>query len=134
MNPRSLPLLVLEDRLAVCRLDPDASPPGWANRGRFSSITRTSEELSVVCPEAAVPDGVKAVKGWRALRVVGSMDFSAVGVLASLTTPLANANIGIFSISTFDTDYLLVRESDLGRAVEALRAFGHVVDPPDART
>jgi hypothetical protein len=132
MNEKTFQLLLLDERLAVCRMDPDASLPGWATQGRFFSITRTAEELSIVCAEAAVHDGVKVVKNWRVLRLVGAMDFSVVGVLASLTTPLAEAKVGLFAISTFDTDYLLVQESDLDRAIEVLVTFGHDVTREDS--
>jgi hypothetical protein len=93
----------------------------------FFSITRTGEELSVVCREALVPEGIRAERGWRALRVAGVLDLSQVGVLASLASPLAGAGISLFALSTFDTDYLLVQEQDLGRAVEVLVAVGHAV-------
>ena len=126
-----LQLLLLDDHLAVCKLEPEAEVPTWAVRGAFFSITRTHDELSVVCPEASVPVNVRAEKGWRCFRVAGAMDFSLVGVLASLTAPLAEAKLGIFAVSTFDTDYLLVKEQDMGRAIEALREYGHVVSGPD---
>ena len=115
MNVHRLELLILDDRLAVCRLDQGSGVPSWATGGDFFSITRTSEELSVVCQDSIVPEGVRAVKGWRVMRVVGTFEFSMVGILASLTTPLAEAGIGLFALSTFDTDYLLVKEDDLGR-------------------
>jgi hypothetical protein len=125
-----LELLILDDRLAVCRLDQVSGVPSWATSGDFFSVTRTSEELSIVCQESIVPEDVKAVKGWRVLRLVGTFEFSMVGILASLTTPLADAGIGLFALSTFDTDYLLVKEDDLVRAVEALRSYGHGVHGP----
>ena len=106
---------------------PGGDIPSWATRGKFFSVTRTHEELSVVCPEASVPEGVRSEKGWRALRVSGVLDFSLVGVLASLTAPLAEAGVALFALSTFDTDYLLVKEHDLGKAIEALVAYGHAV-------
>lgn len=125
MTARRLELLLLDDLLAVCKLDPAVDLPSWATSGDFSSITRTHDEISVVCPEEAVPADVRAEKGWRCFRVAGAMDFSVVGVLASMTAPLAEAKIGIFAISTFDTDYLLVKEDDLVRTIEVLRASGH---------
>ncbi len=131
MTGHRLELLILDERLAICRLGPREIVPSWAARGGFFSITRTHDELSVVCPEEAVPADVRAEKDWRCFRVAGSMDFSMVGVLASLTTPLAEAKVGIFAISTFDTDYLLVKEDDLNGAIEALVAYGHVVSRPD---
>ena len=122
-----LDLILLGARFAVCRLDAADPIPPWAVRGDFCSITRTADELSVVCPEAAVPDGVQAERGWRVLRVVGTLDFTLVGILTSLTGPLAQAGISLCAISTFGTDYLLLREPDLGRATEALVAAGHAV-------
>jgi hypothetical protein len=130
MTVHRLELLNLDDRLAVCRLDQGNGIPSWAAGGGFFSFTHTPDELSVVCPESLVPECVRAERGWRALRVAGAIDLSLVGVLASLTAPLAEAGIGVFVLSTFDTDYLLVKEADLGRAIEALAAYGHVVHGP----
>jgi uncharacterized protein len=121
-----LELRLLEERLAVCRLEREIGMPSWATGGGFFSITRTPDELSVVCLESAVPEGVRSKKGWRILRVSGVLDFSVVGILASLTAPLAEAGVPLFALSTFDTDYLLVKDHDLGRAIEALAAYGHV--------
>ena len=121
-----LSLHVLPVRLAICRLAPDAALPSWA-AGPFVSLTRTVAELSIVCAESAVPEGVAANRGWRALAVAGPLDFSLTGVLASLAQPLAAAGISIFAISTYDTDYLLAPESGLPKAVEALSAAGHSV-------
>ncbi|MBL8233265.1 MAG: ACT domain-containing protein [Bryobacterales bacterium] len=112
--------------LAICRLAPDAAPPEWA-RGAFCSITRNEDELSIVCDESEIPAEIHAERGFRALKVVGPLDFSLVGVLASIATPLAQAGISIFAISTFDTDYILIREQQLPSAVAALREAGHEV-------
>ena len=121
----SLTLSLLPDAHAICRLEPDASIPDWANAGGFISITRTSDELSIVCLEANVPEGVKADRGWRCFKVEGPLDLSLTGVLASLANPLAEARINIFAVSTFDTDYLLVKEEKLMRAAEVLIRSGH---------
>ena len=128
-------LIVLPDALAVARLDPTDAIPRWAAQGSIASITRTPEELSIVSAEAAVPPDVPAERGWRALRVAGRLDFSLTGVLASLAGPLAAAGVSIFAISTYDTDYVLVREHALTAAIACLSAAGHDVDderPPDA--
>jgi GNAT superfamily N-acetyltransferase len=122
-----LTLVMLEDTFAVCRLSSDAAVPPWASAGGFFSITRTADELSIVCKEQAVPDGVRTEKGWRCLRAAGSIPFSAIGVLRSLVTPLAEAGTSVFAVSTFDTDYLLVMEKDIHKAVAALRQHGHEV-------
>lgn len=111
---------------SVCRLPADAAVPTWAT-GEVVSITRTADELSVVCSEGAVPTGVRIEVGFRCLRVAGTLDFSAVGVLASLLVPLAAAGIPVLALSTFDTDYLFVKDAALEVAVQALRAAGHQV-------
>ena len=121
---------VLAARFAICRLRPGDEIPAWALGGSFASISRSSEELSVVCEEEAVPRGVEHQGGWRALKVRGPLDPALVGVLASLALPLARAKVSLFAVSTFDTDYLLVREKNLERAIEALRGFGHRVEAP----
>ena len=122
-----LALLVLDETFAVSRLSGDAPVPTWANAGSFFSVTRTAEELSIVCRQDVVPESVPCERGWRCLRVVGTIPFSAVGVLASLATPLAEAGVSAFAISTFDTDYLLVKENDLAAAADALQRQGHTV-------
>jgi hypothetical protein len=124
---RPLLFLVLNDTFAVCRLDSEAPVPPWATAGGFFSISRTAEELSVVCRQEAVPEGVLSERGWRCLRVAGTIPFSAVGVLASLTAPLADVGVSVFAVSTFDTDYLLVKEADFEKAAAALRQQGHEV-------
>ena len=122
-----LSLTLLSQRLAVCRLDAGAPLPPWANQGVFVSITRTPEELSLVCPEEAVPDHVLSERGWCCFRVAGPLAFSLTGVLVALAGPLAEARISIFAISTYDTDYLLVREQDLDGAQQILRQAGHLI-------
>jgi hypothetical protein len=133
MSSHCFELVLLAHHLAVCRLDGDAPVPEWAMRDGFFSITGTAEELSVVCQESLVPKGIQAEWGWRALRVAGVLNFSQAGVLASLASPLAGAGISLFVLSTFDTDYLLVKEHDLGRAVDVLEAAGHAVHGPNMR-
>ena len=111
----------LAGRFAVCRLDAAAAIPGWARGGSdFLSITRTEAELSIVAVETLVPAEVTAERGWAAMRVLGQLDFSIVGVLAKLTGTLADAGIPCFAISTYDTDYILVKEKDAVRAAEVL--------------
>lgn len=124
-------LSVLSDTFAVCRLNGEETIPHWAYGGEFFSITRTADELSIVCAQANVPadihEDVKCEKGWRSLRIEGTLDFALIGVLASLTTILAQAEVSVFAVSTFDTDYLLIKEDKLERAIEALTAQGHHV-------
>ncbi len=124
-----LTLSILPETLAVCRLAPDATIPGWATRGSFFSITRTPEEVSIVCPQDDVPADVLAETAWRGLKVEGPQDFRFTGVLASLTRPLAAAGISIFALATYDTDYLLIKAPDMQRALLALTDEGHHILP-----
>jgi len=126
-SARSHELVVLQQNFAVCRFGPTALVPGWVDGGAFWSVSRTPDELSIVCQESLIPSGVKAEIGFSCLKVVGPLEFSTVGVLAALTNPLAAAGISLLAISTFDTDYLLVRQTDLPDAIDALRESGHVV-------
>jgi len=123
----ALRLEVLPGRFAVARLPSDAPAPRWAAGDGFHSITRTAQELSIVCPENAVPKEVRSEAGFRALRIAGPLDFQLVGILLSLARPLAEAGVSIFSLSTFDTDYIFVREDQLERALAALGGAGHEV-------
>jgi uncharacterized protein len=111
--------------LAVCRLEPEAAVPGWAASGAFHCVVRTPLELSIVCDEAAVPDDVRAQKGWRCFSLVGPIPFETTGVLAALANPLADAGVGIFVVSTFDTDYVLVADRNAETARRTLEAAGH---------
>lgn len=126
-NARRFSLTVLPFSLAVCSLPVGDPLPEWIDPARFFSLTRTSDELSLVCEQAFVPPGVRCEPGWRALRVAGTLDFSLTGVLTALLAPLAAAGISIFALSTYDTDYILVREASLDQAVQALRDAGHRV-------
>lgn len=123
-----LRLLSVAGPFAICKLAAGSPIPPWALAGDLFSITRTADELSVVCRQEVVPDGVTGERDWRGLRVAGAMPFTVVGVLAALTAPVANAGVGVFAVSTFDTDYLFVKADDLVKAIAALRAAGHEVD------
>ena len=128
MCPNRLTISTLPGRLAVCRLDPGEPVPGWATSGSLISVTRTGEELSIVCAEDAVPDGVKCQTGWRCLRIRGPLAFCETGVLSSLAAPLAKAGIGIFVVSTHDTDHILVKEASLGAAQAVLASEGYTIE------
>lgn len=131
MGKPRLELHLLEKPLAVCRLAPKAPVPAWAfSPGPFCSVTRTPEELSIVCAENLVPIGVRCERGWLALKVEGPLDFGLTGILDSLTDPLARAGVSIFAVSTFDTDYLMVKQAQLDEAAAALRAAGHALALP----
>lgn len=127
-NKSSLTLSLLEGRFAVCQLPKDESIPEWAFKGELFSVTRTSDELSIVCVEGNVPESVKSEPGWACLKVHGPFEFSLSGVLNSLTHPLGNAGIGIFAISTYDTDYLMVKEENLEQTIQALAGVGHNIE------
>jgi hypothetical protein len=124
----ALSLSLLPDTLAVCRLAPDADVPAWAWTGEPASVTRTRDELSIVCRADAVPQGIRAEGGWRCLKVSGPLDFALTGIVAALSVPLAAAGIAVFAVSTYDTDYLLVKAENLDHAIEALRGAGHRVE------
>ena len=118
---------VLDGRFAVCRLSPSAPTPAWP-AGSFVSITRTPDELSIICAEGSVPDEVPRVeRDWRALRVEGPMPFDMVGIAAAITAPVAAAKISLLLVATFDTDYLLVKNENFDRALEALRDAAIIV-------
>jgi hypothetical protein len=119
MNRARPAVSMLPGRYAICRMSAKAAVPEWA-QGDFVSVTRTADELSIVCPEDKVPKRVKSDPGWCRLKVAGPLDLVLVGVLASLLQPLAEAGVPVFVISTFDTDYVLVREKDLDRAMAVL--------------
>lgn len=122
-----LSISILPDLLAVCRLPPMAAVPPWV-RGSFTSVTRTPDELSVVCDDDAVPANVRAERGWRALKVNGPIPFEVTGVAAALVAPLAEARISVFLLATFDTDYLLLKEEVFERVVAILRDAGHEIN------
>ena len=126
---KSLSLSVLPQRFAICHLARDADLSFLARLASHGlwSVTRTEEELSVVLPEEAALPAWKAERGWRCLKVLGPLDFSLIGVLASLVTPLAEAGISVFALSTYDTDYLLVRDADLQQAETVLSAHRHAI-------
>lgn len=119
-----LTLSIMPISLAVIRLDASSHIPSWAIDGDgFFSVTKTRDELSVVCPEDKVPHDVQVEKGWGCLKVEGPLDFGMTGILSSLIQPLAEAKISIFAISTYDTDYLMIKNENLQRVVAILAAF-----------
>jgi len=124
---KPLRLQLLPETYAICRLGSEQAVPAWATGGAFLSLTRTRAELSIVCVQEAVPEDVRCEKGWRCLGVRGVLDFSLTGILASLATPLAAAGVSIFAVSTFDTDYLLVKNDGLTPTIAALEDAGHSV-------
>jgi uncharacterized protein len=129
---RHFALTLLPERFAISRLAADAPIPTWATQGSFFSVTRTGDELSVVCELALVPVGVQSQSGWRVFKVHGPFVLSEIGVLSALAEPLAKARISLFAVSTFDTDYLLVASATLSAAVAALEQAGHTIHRSNA--
>lgn len=128
----NLTLTLMREEFAICRLPPDAPEPIWAAAGPFTSVTRTSEELSVTCVASAVPEGVVAQCGWRGLKVEGPFELATtVGVLAALAGPLASAGISVSVISTYDTDYLFIHAERLAQARLVLTEAGHRIREAD---
>ena len=126
---QKLALVLLSQKYAVCRLDPNGRIPPWALLGdEFVSLTRTYSELSVICLEENVPqEGTQADRGWRCLKVEGRFDFSTAGVHASLAIPLAEANISALAVATYETDHLLIKQEEIEHAIRVLTQSGHRV-------
>ncbi len=124
---KAMTFSLLQGSYAVCRLDSTSEIPDWLKGDAFYSITKTYEELSVVCSEEHIPFDVQSETGWRILKIQAKLDFSLTGILAGISTILADQGISIFALSTYDTDYVLVKEKDLDQAVAALRKSGHTV-------
>jgi hypothetical protein len=123
-----LTLTLLDDTFAVSRLAGDAVVPEWAWTGEVACVTRTRDELSIVCREDLVPADVLSESGWRCLRVKGPLPFTLTGVFARIAQPLANAGVSLFAVMTYDTDYVMVKEAQLRDAVDALMGAGHTVE------
>ena len=123
----NLNLSLLEGRFAVVQLGPKSPVPAWALEGEFFTVSRSSEELSIVCLESNVPDGLPLERDWACLKLQGPFEFSLTGILLTVLEPLAKAQVGIFAISTFNTDYVLVKNDSLETAIAALEQAGHRV-------
>jgi uncharacterized protein len=110
---------------AICKLHSAAAIPSWTANGTFSSITLTSNELSIICEEAHMPPGTKAERGYSCLRLEGPFDFQAVGILESFLAPLAQSGVPIFAVSTYDTDWIFIQEKHWTAALSVLVDAGH---------
>ncbi len=130
-NGPKLTLRVLTERYAICQLPRDSEIPAWFVASQLSSLTYTDDELSVIAPTDSIPAEVDAERDWRAIVIVGPLDFSLVGVMASLTTPLAKVSISVLTLSTYNTDYILVRERDLQKSLETLKTTAQWLPPMD---
>jgi hypothetical protein len=123
-----LTLLSYQVELSVVRMDPKTPVPPWSFlEGRFLSVSRSDEELSIVCESKLVPQGLQEERGWYYFKIQGPIPFGLTGVLSAVLVPLADAKIGIFALSTYDTDYILVKMSDFQAAKQALLDAGHSV-------
>lgn len=127
MTSIKLILKLLKEKYVVCRLDKNDAMPAWATYGEFFSITTTEDELSIVCSQENLPHNIQCEllniqceKDWQILKIEGPLDFSLVGILASISSLMAKEQISIFALSTYDTDYILVKEADIDAAINAL--------------
>jgi hypothetical protein len=129
MTGRALRFSWVPGQFAICRLPADAPLPEWVWTGPFTSVTRTTDELSIVCAADSVPEEHRPKTPWVCLKLEGPFAFSEVGILASFIGPLAEEGVPIFAISTFDTDYVLVGQDFAGSTLQALRDAGHELLP-----
>ena len=120
MLKKILTMKLLKEKYGVCRLDKAELIPQWVTVSDFFSVTKTSDELSIVCNENNIPSGIKCEKNWRVLKIEGPLDFSLIGILAAITAILAQKSISIFAVSTYDTDYILVKDKNIDNAIAAL--------------
>jgi len=125
LTRHTLKFSLLPGKFAVCRLPPDAPLPDWGVNGLFTSVTRTADELSIVCPAENVPKEHKPEVPWICFKLEGPFSFTQVGILASFVDPLAERGVPIFAVSTHDTDYVLVSEEFAAAALDALQEAGH---------
>ncbi|WP_048140566.1 ACT domain-containing protein [Methanosarcina horonobensis] len=131
---KKLTLNIFEGRFSILRLEKDFEVPAWVYESSFFSITRTYEELSIVCQEsnipANVPANIRAERDWSCLKVEGLLDFGLTGILAGISRVLAENKVSIFAVSTYDTDYILVKERDLELSVRVLKDKGYEFKSP----
>jgi hypothetical protein len=127
-TPLKLTLIILRETFTICRLDKDAPIPDWVFQGGLFSVTRTKDELSIVCPLINVPKGIVCNQGWSCLKVKGPLDLSLTGIISSIAATLEEEGISLFSISTYDTDYVMVKEKDLEKAIFALTEAGQRIE------
>jgi len=122
-----LTLSILPEKIGICHFAKNSPIPDWAlEKTNFTSITRTQDELSITLPQEKIPGGVMVERDWRAFKLEGDLDLSSVGVIASLAKPLAEAQISIFNVSTYETNYILVEEKNLRKAKKILAKFCNI--------
>jgi hypothetical protein len=124
----ALQLIILKNTFAIYRFNPDVEVPEWISDSAFYSVTKSPDELSVVCEQNENHTGATAVSSdWKALKIAGPLDLSLIGIIAEISRILKESNISIFSIATYETDYILVKNRDLNKAVDSLKANGHKI-------
>ena len=124
----AIDLSEMADRFAICRLNSTSAVPYWATKGSFYSLTRTNDELSVLCRQDDVPGGVTCERAWRCLKVEGPLSLSLTGVLASIIVPLGEAGISILAIGAYETDYVLIKQDQYEEAIRVLKQSGHRIN------
>ena len=121
-----LTLELLKENYSVCRLNPNAPIPAWCQKGNFYSVTQTKDELSIVCETQYVSENIEVVESdWRIFKILGPLDFSLIGILSKISLLMAECKISIFALSTYDTDYIMVKEDKVEEAVKALKRAGY---------
>ena len=120
MREKKLCLRLLEDTYGVCRLQKNDLIPSWAFQGEFYSITKTDDELSIVCLQNNIPENIQCETDWKILKIQGPLDFSLIGILSKISTLMAENKISIFAVSTYDTDYILVKKEKIENAISIL--------------
>jgi hypothetical protein len=123
-----LNLTSLQGSFSICQLDPKSEIPAWASKGVFFSITHTSYELSIICEQKFIPENTKCEPNWHVLMIEGPFNFGEIGILDSITKHLAQASISLLAVSTFDTDFVLIKSSQFNEAIKILRSAGHRIN------
>lgn len=126
----TITLSILKDLFSVYKKDPTSPLPEWLDDCEFYHISKTDEELSIVCPQDFLPANTQAEKDWACIKVEGPLEFSLTGILANILKPLAQQNISVFTISTFNTDYIMVKENTLKASIQTLKEAGYRFTEP----
>ena len=127
MKQRQFQLSLLKDKYGICTLPNTAPIPDWALTQSLASITRTEKELTIVCRLEILPSQYQSDLNWRCFKIDGSFDLNQIGVISSISSPLADAGISIYVISTYDTDYFLIQEQNLEKTISVLSNSGHYI-------
>jgi hypothetical protein len=124
-------LSLLDKIFGICVFANNIPIPEWAATASLCSITRTGKELTVVCPQNIIPADIEHDREWRCFRIDGSFDLEQIGVISSLAAPLAQAGISIYVVSSYDTDYILVKDEKVEQVIAVLSRDGHsIADKP----